>query len=61
MKVKYLGYGPSAFVVGRIYEVLTIEDGWYRIMNEQHEECLFPPRAFEVVEGAENNVILVIA
>ncbi|MBQ2810513.1 MAG: hypothetical protein IKA43_06755 [Clostridia bacterium] len=61
MRVKYLGYGPSAFEIGKIYEVLTIENGWYRIMNENHDECLFPPRAFEVVEGEETSVILVVA
>ena len=61
MKVKYLGYGQNAFNVGEIYEVLTIENGWYRIMNENHDECLFPPRVFEVVEGEEASVVLRIA
>ncbi len=61
MKVKYLGYGQSEFEVGRIYDVLTIEDGWYRIMNENHDEELFPPKAFEIIDGAESNVVLVIA
>ena len=61
MKVKYLGYGQSEFEIGRIYDVLTIEDGWYRIMNENHDEELFPPKAFEIIDGAESNVVLVIA
>lgn len=61
MKVKYLGYGQSVFNIGQIYEVLSIEEGWYRIMNENHEECLFPPRAFETVEGSESKVSLVIS
>lgn len=61
MKVRYLGYGKSVFKIGKIYEVLTIEDGWYRIMDENQEESLFPPRAFEIVEGEVNNVVLVVA
>ena len=61
MRVRYLGYGQSEFNIGQIYEVLTIENGWYRIMNENHDECLFPPRAFEVVEGEEASVVLRIA
>lgn len=61
MKVKYLGYGESIFKIGNVYEVLAIEDGWYRIMDENQEESLFPPRAFEIVDGEEKNVILVVA
>lgn len=63
MRVKYLGlgYGQSKFNIGQIYEVLTIENGWYRIMNENHDECLLPPKAFEVVEGSASSVVLRIA
>ena len=34
MKVKYLGYGQSVFNIGQIYEVLSIEEGWYRMPDE---------------------------
>ena len=61
MKVRYLGYGQSVFEIGTVYEVLSIENGWYRIINENQEESLFPPRAFEVVDGEEKNVALVVA
>ena len=60
MRVKYLGYGNDIFKIGKVYEVLAIEDGWYRIMNENHDECVFPPKAFEVVDGEEKNVVLII-
>ncbi|MBQ8163185.1 MAG: hypothetical protein IJZ93_02300 [Clostridia bacterium] len=61
MKVKYIGCKNSIFKRGKIYEVLTIEDGWYRIMNEEKEEKLLPPSAFEIVDGEEKNVVLIIA
>lgn len=60
MKVKYLGYGKSVFKIGSVYEVLSIEDGWYRIMDENQEESLFPPRAFEIIDGEEKNVVLIV-
>ncbi|MBO5212430.1 MAG: hypothetical protein J6B60_02700 [Clostridia bacterium] len=61
MKVKYVGCKNSIFKIGKIYEVLTIEDGWYRIMNENKEEILLPPSYFEIVDGEEKNVVLIIA
>jgi len=52
LKVKYLGkqYNGTAFDAGRIYKVLSIEKGWYRIMTELDEDYLFPPELFEIVE-----------
>ncbi len=51
MKVKYIdGYETLAFKRDKIYEVMSIEKGWYRIMTELEEDYLFPPEAFEIVE-----------
>ena len=33
------------------YEVLSIEKGWYRIIDESGEDYLYPPQKFEVVEN----------
>lgn len=64
MKVKYIGYRNGyknlLFKRGRIYEVLVIEEGWYRIMNENKDECVLPPSLFEIVDGEEKNVVLQI-
>ena len=35
---------------GKVYDVLSVEKGWYRIMTEIGEDYLFPPREFEQVE-----------
>lgn len=35
---------------GKVYEVISIEHGYYRIMTEIDEDYLFPPGLFETVE-----------
>lgn len=51
MKVKYIGeYYKVSLIKGKIYDVLSIEDGWYRIIDETGEDYLFPPKDFEVME-----------
>ena len=53
MKVKYIGteYLDTAFEKDKIYTVIAIEKGWYRIMTELDEDYLFPPECFEIVES----------
>ena len=52
MKVKSLIdlYEGRGLIAGKIYEVISIEKGWYRIVCELDEDYLFPPELFEVVE-----------
>lgn len=51
MKVKYLGaLDTPALEKDKIYEVLSIERGWYRIMTLFDEDYLFRPELFEVME-----------
>lgn len=51
MKVKYIGKKDTvAFERERVYEVLDVEKGWFRIMTELDEDYLFPPEQFEVIE-----------
>ena len=51
MKVKYIGVVDTlAFERDKVYEVMSIEKGWYRIMTELHDDYLFHPSAFEIVE-----------
>ena len=52
-KVKYIGELKTvveALVKNKIYDVISVEDGWYRIMTELDEDYLFPPHLFEIVE-----------
>lgn len=36
MKVRYLGESnPICLLNGKVYDVLAVEDGWYRILDEE--------------------------
>jgi hypothetical protein len=51
MKVKARkGMSPIAFTSDKIYEVLAVEKGWYRVMTDIGEDYIFPPECFELVE-----------
>lgn len=51
MKVKYIGRVDTiALEKDKIYNVISVEKGWYRIMTELEEDYLFPPEQFEIIE-----------
>ena len=52
MKVKYIGDKGSemSVVKGRVYTCLGIESGWYRIIDEEGEDYLYPPDDFIIIE-----------
>ena len=51
MKVMYIGKPLAALKNKKIYTVLSVEKGWYRIMTELEEDYLFPPHLFEIIEN----------
>ena len=51
MKFKFIG--KTEFLVltnGKIYDVMSVEKGFYRIVDDSGEDYLYPPKYFEVVE-----------
>ncbi len=47
MKVKFLGSSDPVYLLnGKEYEVLSVEKDWYRIIDEEGEDYLYPPEAF---------------
>lgn len=51
MKVKYIGkHETPALDRDKVYEVISVEKGWFRIMTELDDDYLFPPDSFEIVE-----------
>lgn len=51
MEVKYIKETiPFCLTKGNIYEVLAIEKGWYRIIDDSEDDYLYPPQNFEIVE-----------
>lgn len=50
MKVRYLG--KTEFLVltnGKVYDVQSVERGYYRIVDDSGEDYLYPPQYFETV------------
>lgn len=51
MKVRW--NGKTDFLVlthGKTYTVLSVEHGWYRLVDDSGEDYLYPPQNFEVVD-----------
>lgn len=51
MKVKWKGE-TEVLVLTKdiIYDVVSVEKGWYRIVDDSGEDYLYPPQKFEIVE-----------
>lgn len=51
MKVRFTGEDdPLALLNSKVYEVVSVEVGWYRIIDETGESYLYPPELFEIVQ-----------
>lgn len=47
MQKKYIGKDdPLALRKNKVYDVISIEHGWYRIVDETNEDYLYPPQFF---------------
>lgn len=51
MKVRYIAHLDDIDLTeGEVYKVLSVERGWYRIVDESDDDYLYPPDLFEIVE-----------
>ena len=50
MKVRYNGNTDVSLTKGKEYEVIEVENGWYRIVDDTDEDYLFAPDDFTVIE-----------
>ena len=50
MKIKYKGESDISLTKGKEYEVLSVENGWYRIVDDTEDDFLFAPDDFEIIE-----------
>lgn len=50
MKVKYNGESSVSLTNGKEYDVIGVEKGWYRIVDDTEEDYLFSPEEFEIIE-----------
>ena len=51
MTIKFIGNTTADLTNGKLYEVISIERGWYRILTDYGEDYLFPPEYFEIVSN----------
>ena len=52
MKVKYIGETmPLELTNGKIYTVISVERGWYRVVDDTGEDYLYPPDVFSVMSA----------
>lgn len=51
LKVKYIGgYYKVSLIKGNVYNVISIAEGIYRIIDETGEDYLFRSSDFEIIE-----------
>lgn len=50
MKVRYIGKSDVSLTNGKLYNVISIENNWYRLIDDTEEDYLFNPEEFEIVE-----------
>lgn len=50
MKVKYKGETSISLTNGKIYDVISVEKGCYRLVDDTEEDYVFLPDEFEIVE-----------
>ena len=50
MKVKYIKESNISLTKDQIYEVISVEKGCYRIIDDTLEDYLFSPEDFEIIE-----------
>lgn len=48
-RVRYIGESDLSLTNGKEYDVISIEKGWYRIIDNSREDYLFPPEEFTIV------------
>lgn len=51
MKVRYIRETKNGGCThGKIYDVISVENDWYRIIDDTNEDYLYPPEEFEILE-----------
>ena len=51
MKIKYIGKtNPFMLTEGKLYDVISVERGYFRIIDDTNEDYLYPPNIFEIVD-----------
>lgn len=60
MKIEYMG--ETSFLEltrGKTYKVLSVEKGWYRIIDDSGDDYLYPPDEFKIVEPDDGSTPMI--
>ena len=50
-KVKWKGKTEFLMLThDKIYDVISVEKGWYRVIDDSGDDYLYPPEQFEIVD-----------
>jgi hypothetical protein len=53
VKGKFLGTSdPLGCINGKVYEIIGLDHGYIRVIDELEDDYLYPPTDFEIVEGS---------
>lgn len=59
MIVKYIKDTVSiSLTKNKTYKVISIEEGWYRIIDDTGEDYLYPPEQFVIVKEDKNEKLI---
>ena len=51
-KVKWKGKTEFLMLThDKIYDVISVEKGWYRVIDDSGDDYLYPPEKFEIVDN----------
>lgn len=52
MRIEYVGQtSPLELTHGKVYDVISVERGWYRINDDSGEDYLYPPDLFVIEQN----------
>lgn len=57
MKIRYMG--ETSFLElthDKIYDLLSIEKGWFRVVDDSDDDYLYPPELFEIIEPNDGTI-----
>lgn len=58
MKIRYIGETRFLELTsGKIYDVISTEKEWYRIIDDSGDDYLYPPDLFESVNKPDEKII----
>ncbi|MCL2220467.1 MAG: hypothetical protein FWB94_11380 [Chitinispirillia bacterium] len=60
MKVKCIVHDDNitGLIYGQVYDVISVEWDWYRVVDQSGEDYMYSPKAFEVVEAMPEPPVL---